>query len=120
MVPRSRRGPIHDGHHDGGAPVTANAWDDYSAPTPAKAAHDHSTPVFGCIDCINADKDSWAQRLYAAWVKTYTPKRCCGKPMKVDGWTRNGDHVQVFVMCCQIKDGELLCYGNNDYTVELA
>jgi len=54
----------------------------------------HTVPQFGCISCIDSDREAWAKKAFDAFIKTHTPKTCpcCKNSLKSDPSYPYGKH----------------------------
>ena len=61
----------------------------------------HPAPVFGCLSCIQRQKDAWGKAKYDEWRKTYKPETCkeCGSQMQPYEWNVTAQGVKVTLLC---------------------
>lgn len=76
-------------------------------PVPVKPPHEHQKPVFGCLGCINGDRDAFASKAYKEWKATFKLPSCkeCGKPMLHYGYSYTPTAVKAEI-CCSAHDGD--------------
>ena len=87
-------------------------------------------PQFGCPECIQADRDTWAHQMFEAWKKTYKPPICsgsshfprCRMPMEAVSYAFNGKKLMANVSCTRFdqKQGWFPCADSTFFSVEIA
>lgn len=79
----------------------------------------HVTPVFGCSECIERDRNAWAVKTFEAWKKTYKPRKCARhkKTMFAYQWHFDGDKIKADMSCPVHNDGAHFDCEDQDYSV---
>lgn len=82
----------------------------------------HKSPTFGCLPCIKADRDRFAETSYRLWKSVYKLPKCksCGEKMIHYGKNTYPSKVEAIIICPMVDNEGCASCEDEDLTVVIA